>query len=141
MQFLQGHTKDIRAVAYTPDGRLISGGSDRTVRVWAPLAGTCLQTLKARTVVYAVAVSPDGKLLAFAGRQPASGPGPNTIKFWDLEHGQSEDEIVWDVPDNFPRYYTSRSIWYLTFSSDGQYLAAACRSPGSANILYGAGGH
>jgi WD40 repeat protein len=86
-------------------------------------------------------VSPDGKTLAYAGRQPTSGLGPNTIKLWDLENAQPEGEYIWDVPKDFPHYYVSRSIWSLSFSPDGQYLAAACRSPGSANTMYGAGGH
>jgi WD40 repeat protein len=38
MFWLQGHKKDGRAVAYLPDGRIASGGSDRTVGVWDDLA-------------------------------------------------------------------------------------------------------
>jgi WD40 repeat protein len=140
MQWLQGHTKDVRAVAYTPDGRLVSGGSDRTVRVWAPVAGTCLQTVRAPNVVYAVAVSPDGRVLAFAGRRAASaGIDSNTIKLWDLGAARPEGEYVWDLAD--ARRFASCSIWSLAFSADGHYLAAACRTPGSANMLDGAGGH
>src|SRR5262249_4253675 len=35
----------------------------------------------------------------------------------------------------------SRSIWSLTFSADGQYLAAAGRQLGPGGMLVGAGGH
>ena len=29
MRILKGHTRDVRAVAFAPDGRLVSGGGDR----------------------------------------------------------------------------------------------------------------
>ena len=68
MRRLTGHTKEVRSLAYTPSGQLISGGGDRTVRVWEPVSGECLHAVKAGRVVYAVAVSPDGRWFASAGR-------------------------------------------------------------------------
>src|SRR5206468_3592234 len=50
-----------RAVAFRPDGRLVSGGSGRSVRVGDPLAGECRLAVKAAAPVHAVAVAPDGK--------------------------------------------------------------------------------
>ncbi len=135
MRWLSGHKKDVRAVAFAPDGRLVSGGSDRTVRVWSPLSGECLQTIRAPNVVYAVAVSPDGNTLASAGRHKHVSAGANTIALWALDEERARGEHVWQMGG------LAHSIWSLAFSADGQYLAAACRKIGNGGCVNGAGAH
>ncbi len=143
MHWLEGHKKDVRAVAYTPDGRLVSGGSDRTVRLWAPISGKCLHTFKAVNVVYAVAASPDGKTAASAGRYPTVpyneddpyAATSNTVQLWNLETLQSITDLSWWME------FAPASIWSLAFSADGKYLAAASRVQSNSIIPDGGGGH
>jgi WD40 repeat protein len=134
VRWLQGHRKDVRAVAYAPTGEIVSGGSDKTVRVWAPVSGECVRTIKAPQVVYAVAVSPDGQKIAFAGRPAAHQEEANSVYLEGLGPQEERQERAW-------RMEGARSIWSLSFSADGQYLAAASRKLANANILDGAGGH
>jgi serine/threonine protein kinase len=62
---LAGHTDDARAIAWPASGdRLITGGSDGTVRFWRT-DGTLVNTIVGRTfAVTSVVLSPDGTMLA-----------------------------------------------------------------------------
>ena len=154
MRVLRGHTRDVRAVAYAPDGRLISGGgADRTLRVWDVATGQCAASVKAAGPVYAVAAAPAGDLIAYAGRH-RSGAATNYVHFcrpdgthhnsWDLK---VEDTVYDRVPGGpFGYQYeqvhrvVARTVWSVAYSADGKYLAAACRVPGGGNIPDGGGG-
>ena len=65
---LPGHAKAVFRLAHHPDVKnplLASCSADMTVRLWNPVAGTALKTMPGFTdMVYAVAISPDGKLVA-----------------------------------------------------------------------------
>src|SRR5262245_56715088 len=144
---LLGHTKDVRATAYLPEGRLVSGGSDRTVRVWDLTTWELVQTIQARTPVYAVAVAPDGRTIAYAGRHPGPAAGVVPIQTFRLAEGLPgftfhfpykgpSPQIAQYRPNGIPR-----SVWSLSYTSDGRILAAAGRVMGGGNIPNGGGGH
>jgi WD40 repeat protein len=66
---LEGHESGVRAVAWSADGKLlITGGSDRTGRLWDAANGKELRKFEGHAgTVEAVAFSPDGQLAATGG--------------------------------------------------------------------------
>ena len=77
----EGHTAPVNCVAVLPDGRVVSGSSDNTLRVWDTDTGQCLQTLEGHTeLVSCVAVLSDGRVV--------SGSFDHTLKVWDPATGQ-----------------------------------------------------
>jgi WD40 repeat protein len=80
---LRGHESCVNTVAVTPDGRyIVSGSSDKTLRVWDLASGRPVRTLAGHgDSVGAVAVTPDGRYIV-------SGSRDKTLKVWDLAAGK-----------------------------------------------------
>jgi WD40 repeat protein/serine/threonine protein kinase len=106
---LRGHTREVVALAYSPDGKQLASGSwDGTVRLWNMEKGREAFVLKAHTKeVSAVAFSPDGKRLA-------SGSQDSTVRLWDIE--KAGQPLVLEH---------ARPVTVVGFSPDGERLASA----------------
>ena len=73
---LRGYGGDVNCVSVAPDGRVVTGSDDRTVRVWRD--GVCERTIHAHaTLVRAVAVLPGGARFV-------SGAYEETANLWTL---------------------------------------------------------
>src|SRR5262249_46064003 len=97
------------AVAFSPDGRLLtSGAHDTTVRLWRVADGTLFRTFSGHThIVNGVAFAPDGQLVASASWD-------KSVRLWRVADGAqvqtfTHDEIVRGV----------------AYSPDGQLIASA----------------
>lgn len=115
-----GHSAKINNLLFTPDGsRIISVSEDKTIRVWNPDNGEMTKKFESQIgdgsegVLYASAISPDGKLLAVAG-YPVSSEKENYIVIIDLEKGKQVATAVGH----------SEIITSLCFNKKGNYLAS-----------------
>ncbi|KAB8332317.1 hypothetical protein SD80_019625, partial [Scytonema tolypothrichoides VB-61278] len=76
---MHGHTAGVESLAFTSDSRsLLSGGEDRTLRVWDVVSEQCVRTIAGHSVaLYDLDWSPEGTHLV-------SGGADGQVLCWDL---------------------------------------------------------
>ncbi|MEW6263821.1 MAG: protein kinase [Thermodesulfobacteriota bacterium] len=82
-----GHLAGVLAVTLGRDGDLIlSGGEDRTLRLWATRTGRCLKALETPGPIAALGLDREGKLALTGGGDFAA--ADFSLRLWDLESGR-----------------------------------------------------
>jgi hypothetical protein len=106
---LEGHTRMVLGVAYSPDSRRIASASwDLTVNVWNAITGKKLLTLQGHKLeVNGVSFSPNGRRLASCSFD-------QTVRVWDAASGQELLTL---------QGHTG-GVWGVSFSPDGRRLAS-----------------
>jgi len=103
---LEGNSQNVNGVAFSPDGRdLLSAGYDTTLRIW-PISGGAATVRNLPTPLNAVAVAPDGEIVA--------GGADGKIYFLSPQGEMLGDAQVAATP-----------VIALAVSKDGNLVAAA----------------
>jgi eukaryotic-like serine/threonine-protein kinase len=117
---VHGHHDHGRAVAYSPDGKLLATAAERVV-LWDVASRTKLLPLEYESIVWSVAFSPDGRWLV-------STHGDGSILIWDITNRELEANL---------RQH-SGGVRAIAFSPDGKRLATT--SEDHSVILWDASG-
>ena len=126
------HGAPIKRVAADAQCRmLVTGSDDKTVRLWSMPEGRLLRTQRLpigpgdEGKVYAVAMSPDGQLVAAGGWAATKAIGKNGAYVFDTATGTSMRRL-----GSFPE-----AVLHMTFSPDGARLAVALYGGHGVRVL------
>lgn len=106
---LTGDPDFFTAAAFSPNGKqIVTGGWDKTVRVWEVESGKILHSFQEESPINSVSFSPDGRYVVSAANQA------KVAKVWDVITGKAVRKLG-AHPDRLKA---------ATFSPDGQYIAS-----------------
>ncbi len=108
------HEEPVNSILFSPDGQILVSGSGKDLRIWNISNSQLMTVLDRKTTIgysYHLAISPDGKLLAYS-------VDPGDISLYDLQKQMVVSVLPVDVTGIMD------NVLSLNFSPNGKYLAA-----------------
>jgi serine/threonine protein kinase len=127
---LEGHTKAVSSVAFSPDGqRMVTGSEDGSAKMWDAGTGREVFTLSGRRgMVLSVAFSPDGQRILTGTGEWGEGEKWGEGQVWDAATGQ----LLLQLKGH------AYCVWSAAFSPDGQRIVTGAgdwaHGPGEAKV-------
>jgi WD40 repeat protein len=114
---LRGHTENVYAVAFHPDGKTLISSSRDGIRFWDVQTGAERRSLPKEGIYFnSASYSPDGKIIALAGgSQTEAYDLPGTIRLLDGASGAPLGELTGHTA----------FVYAVAFSPDGKTLASS----------------
>ena len=107
---MQGHTDRVNCLVFVPNSNLLlSASHDRTIRVWDTVTGEQIHMIQRDSSQFALACSPDGRLLASSGSA--------NVEIWDTSDWANLATLTGATGH-------THTVLCLTFSSNGRLLAS-----------------
>jgi len=114
----QGHTNEVNAIKWDPQGNLLASCSDdMTLKIWSMKQDNCVHDLQAHNKeIYTIKWSPTGP----GTNNPnmnlilASASFDSTVRLWDVERGLCIHTLT----------KHTEPVYSVAFSPDGKYLAS-----------------
>jgi WD40 repeat protein len=117
------HESEVRAIAFSPDGKKIASLAEYTVRVWDPTTGKLLHEFRAPGICSCDVFNKEEDTIAFTPDGQAIAAGVKAdVCFWDLQSGKEVRRFRG----------TGHGVQALTFARDGKSFYCG----GADNKLY-----
>jgi WD40 repeat protein/tRNA A-37 threonylcarbamoyl transferase component Bud32 len=121
---LSGHSSGVSSLAFSPDGTTLASGSwDQVVWLWRVTDGLPIRKSDGHAAyIMSIAFSPDGKTLASGSNSPRldyTHEVDTFVQLWQVSNGTISQTF------SNPRYYYSRDVGIVAFSSDGTVVTGA----------------
>jgi hypothetical protein len=119
---LKPHEEQLIGLAFLPDGRMVTSGRDRTMKIWDLTTYKAIKTIQLEgSYANLLAVSPDGKLAASMEykKDPGVKVYGETVFTWNLETGTKVSQMRRDGWNNYSN---------MRFLADNKTLVISQRS-------------